>query len=159
MPRANRYFLPGHVWHITHRWHRLLVQVVQSLCYVQAVSGASNFGNSQMRNTVFDFHATTPFDFFSAMYFLMARRLFCLLRLCEFFRASCFMLILLVRRYKPVGYFASRKLSSEPNLSRCRRSLTQASFSSSTFVEIKPRPSRSDHAVKSSSQPTFNGCS
>ena len=22
MPRANRYFLPGHVWHITHRCHR-----------------------------------------------------------------------------------------------------------------------------------------
>ncbi len=22
MPRANRYFLPGHVWHITHRYHR-----------------------------------------------------------------------------------------------------------------------------------------
>src|SRR5688572_12205219 len=20
MPRANRHFLPGHVWHITHRW-------------------------------------------------------------------------------------------------------------------------------------------
>ena len=22
MPRANRHFLPGHVWHITHRCHR-----------------------------------------------------------------------------------------------------------------------------------------
>jgi hypothetical protein len=22
MPRANRYFIPGHVWHITHRCHR-----------------------------------------------------------------------------------------------------------------------------------------
>jgi len=22
MPRANRYFLPGHVWHITHRSHQ-----------------------------------------------------------------------------------------------------------------------------------------
>ena len=22
MPRANRYFLPGHVWHLTHRCHR-----------------------------------------------------------------------------------------------------------------------------------------
>ena len=22
MPRANRYFLPGHVWHITHRCHK-----------------------------------------------------------------------------------------------------------------------------------------
>jgi putative transposase len=21
MPRANRYFLPGHVWHLTHRCH------------------------------------------------------------------------------------------------------------------------------------------
>jgi hypothetical protein len=37
------------------------------------------------------------------MYFLIARRFFCLLRLCEFFRASCFMLILLVRRDKPAG--------------------------------------------------------
>jgi hypothetical protein len=31
------------------------------------------------------------------MYFLIARRLFCLLRLCQFFRASCFTLVLLVR--------------------------------------------------------------
>ena len=22
MPRVNRYFMPGHVWHITHRCHR-----------------------------------------------------------------------------------------------------------------------------------------
>lgn len=22
MPRANRYFLPGYVWHITHRCHQ-----------------------------------------------------------------------------------------------------------------------------------------
>jgi len=22
MPRANRHFLPGYVWHITHRCHR-----------------------------------------------------------------------------------------------------------------------------------------
>lgn len=22
MPRANRYFLPGHIWHITHRCHK-----------------------------------------------------------------------------------------------------------------------------------------
>ena len=22
MPRANRHFVPGHVWHITHRCHR-----------------------------------------------------------------------------------------------------------------------------------------
>ena len=22
MPRANRHYLPGHVWHITHRCHR-----------------------------------------------------------------------------------------------------------------------------------------
>jgi hypothetical protein len=35
------------------------------------------------------------------MYFLIARRLFFLLRLCQFFRASCFILILLVRRDKP----------------------------------------------------------
>ena len=40
------------------------------------------------------FYAT--FDFFSATYFFIARRFFCLLRLCKFFRASCFMLILLV---------------------------------------------------------------
>ena len=56
-----------------------------------------------MPSLVFDFHATTPFDFFSAMYFLIAMRLFCLLRLCQFFRASCFMVILLVRRDKPAG--------------------------------------------------------
>jgi hypothetical protein len=22
MPRANRHFLPGHIWHITHRCHQ-----------------------------------------------------------------------------------------------------------------------------------------
>ncbi len=22
MPRANRYFLPGHIWHVTHRCHK-----------------------------------------------------------------------------------------------------------------------------------------
>ena len=53
-----------------------------------------------------DFHATAAFDFFSAMYFLIARRLFCLLRLCRFFRASSFMLILLVRGDKRSGLFA-----------------------------------------------------
>ena len=56
-----------------------------------------------MPSLAFDFHATALFDFFSATYFFIARRLFCLLRLCEFFRASCFMLILLVRRGKPAG--------------------------------------------------------
>ena len=57
-----------------------------------------------MPSLVFDFHVTIPFDFFSAMYFLIARRLFCLLRLCEFFRASCFFMpILLVRRDTPAG--------------------------------------------------------
>ena len=56
-----------------------------------------------MHSLAFDFHATALFDFFSATYFFIARRLFCLLRLCEFFRASCFMLILLVRRGKPAG--------------------------------------------------------
>src|SRR5437016_287690 len=55
---------------------------------------------------VFDCYATTPFDFFSALYFFKARRLFCFLRLCEFFRASCFMLILLVCRDKPAGCVA-----------------------------------------------------
>jgi hypothetical protein len=54
--------------------------------------------STDVPSLVLDFYATTPFDFFSATYFLIARRLFCLLRLCEFFRASCFMLILLVRR-------------------------------------------------------------
>jgi hypothetical protein len=56
----------------------------------------------------FDFYAAVPFDFFSAMYFFMARRFFCLLRLCKFFRASCFMLILLVRRDKPAGCLRMR---------------------------------------------------
>jgi hypothetical protein len=40
MPRANRHFLPGHVWHITHRCDRKFVQdvqVVQPLRSVQIV--------------------------------------------------------------------------------------------------------------------------
>jgi putative transposase len=24
MPRANRYFLPGYIWHITHRCHKII---------------------------------------------------------------------------------------------------------------------------------------
>ena len=58
-----------------------------------------------MRRSVqsWDFDAATPFDFFSAMYFLIARRLLFFLRLCESFRASCFMLFLLARRDKPAG--------------------------------------------------------
>jgi hypothetical protein len=59
--------------------------------------GINEVQPTDMPSLAFDFHATTPFDFFSAMYFFKARRLFCLLRLCEFFRASCFMVILLVR--------------------------------------------------------------
>jgi hypothetical protein len=44
----------------------------------------------------FSILGNVAFDFFSAMYFLKARRLFCLLRLREFFRASSFMVNLLV---------------------------------------------------------------
>jgi hypothetical protein len=51
-----------------------------------------------MASLVFDFQATTAFDFFSAAYFFKARRFFCLLRLRELFRAFCFIPILLVHR-------------------------------------------------------------
>jgi len=37
MPRANRYFLPGHVWHITHRCHKkefLLKFVKDRECWI-----------------------------------------------------------------------------------------------------------------------------
>jgi hypothetical protein len=39
MPRANRYFLPGHIWHITHLNSSPVpnVQAVQSLRFVQDV--------------------------------------------------------------------------------------------------------------------------
>jgi hypothetical protein len=64
-----------------------------------------------------------PFDFFSAMYFFKARRLFCRLRLCEFFRASCFMLILLVRRDKPAsvrrGVPHGERLATHAGLESC----------------------------------------
>jgi len=71
-----------------------------------------------------------PFDFFLAMYFLIARRLFCLLRRCQFFRASCFMLILLVRRDKPGGLFADGssarlRVSHPPDLSHAWFSFNQ----------------------------------
>ena len=38
MPRANRYFLPGHVWHITHRCHKkefLLKFVKDRECWIR----------------------------------------------------------------------------------------------------------------------------
>jgi hypothetical protein len=59
---------------------------------------SSKTSPTDMPTLIFDYHPATAFDFFSALYFFKARRLFCLLRLCEFFRASCFMLILLVCR-------------------------------------------------------------
>src|SRR5499427_2798962 len=68
-----------------------------------------------------DFHVTATVDFFAAMYFLIASRLFCLLRLCQFFRASCFTLALLVR-----GLFADgssvRRTFSHPRPSFQSRS-------------------------------------
>jgi hypothetical protein len=87
-----------------------------------------------MRDPVFDFHATIPFDFFSAMYFLMARRLFCLLRLRQFFRASCFMLILLARRYKPART-AQKKTKKEGKGSR-PFSLLRLSITRRTHKEL-----------------------
>lgn len=38
MPRANRHFLPGHVWHITHRCHKqeyLLKFAIDRACWIQ----------------------------------------------------------------------------------------------------------------------------
>jgi putative transposase len=34
MPRANRYFLPGYVWHITHRCHqrKFLLKFARNRC-------------------------------------------------------------------------------------------------------------------------------
>jgi REP element-mobilizing transposase RayT len=34
MPRANRHFLPGHVWHLTYRCHQkaFLPKVAEDLC-------------------------------------------------------------------------------------------------------------------------------
>jgi hypothetical protein len=112
---------------------------VEALRYVQIVSKSvtgvvTRAGSSRPRNASvcrcslsilrlsrFSFHATSPFDFFSAMYFFKARRLFCLLRLCRFFRASSFMLILLVRRDKRSGLFAdgSSALPTSAGLESC----------------------------------------
>ena len=33
MSRANRYFLPGHVWHITHRYHATDVDMDRYLAH------------------------------------------------------------------------------------------------------------------------------
>jgi hypothetical protein len=65
---------------------------------------------------VFHFHATSSVDFFSPRYFLIARRLFCLLRLCEFFRASCFMLIFLLRGHKPALFVDGSSARRRPRL-------------------------------------------
>jgi hypothetical protein len=53
MPRANRHFLPGHVWHITHRYHGRFVpnvQVVQSLRFVPVLTfeGPYVFGRCRL---------------------------------------------------------------------------------------------------------------
>jgi hypothetical protein len=88
----------------------------------------------------FDCYATTPFDFFSALYFLKARRLFCFLRLCEFFRASCFMLILLVCRDKPAGCAAdgnsaSRRVRHPRGLESCVAVLSNSDTFSFRLLE------------------------
>lgn len=48
MPRANRYFLPGHVWHITHRCHQrkfLLKFARDRRCYLHWLfEGKKRFG-------------------------------------------------------------------------------------------------------------------
>src|SRR5262244_841500 len=67
---------------------------------------------------IFDFHVTATVDFFAAMYFLIARRLFCLLRLCQFFRASCFTLVLLVRGLSADGSSVRRRLAT-PSFQSC----------------------------------------
>src|SRR5262245_56563264 len=64
------------------------------------------------------FHVTATVDFFAAMYFLIARRLFCLLRLCQFFRASCFTLVLLVRGLSADGSSVRRRLAT-PSFQSC----------------------------------------
>jgi hypothetical protein len=49
MPRANRYFLPDHIWHITHRYRRNFVQDVQ---VVQSPgSSPGSVQNVQSRNS------------------------------------------------------------------------------------------------------------
>jgi putative transposase len=50
MPRANRYFLPGYVWHVTHRCRGKfvpIVPVVQSLRFVQDVDEDNIVGISR----------------------------------------------------------------------------------------------------------------
>src|SRR5262245_60764055 len=69
--------------------------VHRSCAHPRFVRAATVFGTLPLgRRSVqgFPWSTTNPFDFFSAMCFLIARRLFCLLRLCQFFRASCFIL-------------------------------------------------------------------
>ena len=69
---------------------------------------------------IFDFHVAATVDFFAAMYFLIASRLFCLLRLCQFFRASCFTLVLLVRRLFADGSSVWRTFSHpRPSFQSC----------------------------------------
>jgi hypothetical protein len=87
-----------------------------------------------------DCYAPNPFDFFSATYFFKARRLFCRLRLCEFFRASCFMLILLVRRDKPAGVCGSEfrygeGLATDAGLESCVAMLSNSDTFSSRLLE------------------------
>lgn len=41
MPRANRYFVPGYVWHITHRCHRKVFLLKFGKCSGQTLSMGS----------------------------------------------------------------------------------------------------------------------
>ena len=84
-----------------------------------------------------DFHVTATVDFFAAMYFLIASRLFCLLRLCQFFRASCFTLVLLVR-----GLFADgssvRRTFSHPRPSFQSHYFSPCSVAPTTVLRQSP---------------------
>jgi hypothetical protein len=45
MPRANRYFLPGYVWHIRHRCHQK-----QFLSSFRAIAAVIRTGSSKLRS-------------------------------------------------------------------------------------------------------------
>ena len=97
-------------------------------------SGLPHDEKSALMSSVqsWDFHATTPFNFFSAMYFLIARRLLFLLRFCQSFRASCFMLILLARRDKPAGCL---RTGVPPGLESC---VAVRKFSHQALIKERP---------------------
>jgi hypothetical protein len=72
MPRANRHYLPGHIWHITHRYRRNFVQTVQAVQSLRSVQTVEE-GNGLLSECVIDAVTCIGFSSEETLRFVRAR--------------------------------------------------------------------------------------